>query len=136
MAELTISKYCNFFADIALIRLPKEFQQASWINIDTIEMNMLHPINYYEGKVLTFSGWGNTEQFKFEFPEKLHAADLQIVKTDASWDGKSLSPERVLQAKQDGGKGACRGDSGGKEEICYTKRQPTPINHQTRYMLI
>ena len=107
--------------------MPKEFQQASWINIDTIEMNMVHPINYYEGKVLTFSGWGSTEQFKFEFPEKLHAADLQIVKTDASWDGKSLSPDRVSQAKQDGGKGACRGDSGGKEEICYTKRQPTPI---------
>ena len=100
--------------DIALIRLPKEFQQATGININTIDMNMVHPINYYEGKVLTFSGWGNTEKFKFEFPEKLHAVDLLIVKTGACWDGKCLSPERVLQAKQDGGKSACRGDSGGK----------------------
>ena len=100
--------------DIALIRLPIEFQQTTGININTIDMNMVHPINYYEGKVLTFSGWDNTEKFKFEFPEKLHAVDLQIVKTEACWDGKCLSPERVLQAKQDGGKSLCRGDSGGK----------------------
>ena len=69
-----------------------------------------------------FSGWGNTQQFKFEFPEMLHAVDFQIVKTDASWDGKSVSPERVLQARQEGGKSTCRGDSGGKEELGYTKK--------------
>ena len=102
--------------------MPKEFQQATGINIATIEMNMVHPINHYEGKLLTFSGWGNTQQFKFEFPEKLHAVDLQIVKTDASWDGKSVNPERVLQARQEGGKSTCRGDSGGKEELGYTKK--------------
>ena len=102
--------------------MPKEFQQTNGINIDTIEMNMVHPINYYEGKALTFSGWGNTEKSKFEFPDKLHVVDLQIVKTDASWDGKSLSPERVLQAKQEAGKSTCRGDSGGKEEIGYLEK--------------
>ena len=101
--------------------MPKEFQQATGNNIATIEMNMVQPINYYEGKVLTFSGWGNTEKFKFESPEKLHAVNLQIVKTEACVKGKCLSPERVLQAKQDGGKGACRGDSGGKSEIGLKK---------------
>ena len=119
-----------FFTDIALIRLPKEFQLATGNNIATIEMNMVQPINHYEGKVLTFSGWGNTEKFKLESPEKLHAVNLQIVKTEACWDGKCLSPERILQAKQEGGKGACRGDSGGKSEIGFKK------NSQRGYYLL
>jgi len=76
--------------------LPKEFQQASWINIDTIEMNKMNPMNYSEGKVLSFSEWSNTERSKFKFPERLDAVDLQIVKTDACWDGQCLGLARYI----------------------------------------
>ena len=107
--------------------MTKEFQFAPWTNIATIEMNIVNPISFYERKDLTLSGWGNTENFRisknfkeiqrknfsFDFPQKLHAVNMKIVKTDAKWDGKTVSPERGLQASQEGGKGVCRGDSGG-----------------------
>ena len=91
-------------------------------NIEVIKMNFVDPIRSYKGKLLSMSGWGSTEKPNSGLPEKLQVVDLKVVKTDASWEGKSVSPERILQSSLAGGKGPCFGDSGGTRKLMFCSK--------------
>ena len=80
--------------------------------------------DFLAGKLMTVSGWGNTNTTHTNYPDKLHVVNVTGVTLDTCREKYEAIGDYITDGEMcagdiiDGGEDSCQGDSGGRSLNC------------------
>ena len=109
--------------DIAIVHLEEPVQMGPRA-VHACLPTLKYAGDFLAGKLMTVSGWGNTNTTHTNYPDKLHVVNVTGVTLDTCREKYEAIGDYITDGEIcagdiiDGGEDSCQGDSGGRSLNC------------------